>query len=150
MIPSAQDIPDKSFATKKGAKIVGSDTGTGPGPDLMTADTLTGNTVVNHNNEELGTIKDIMLDVKRGKIAYAVLAVGGFLNLGSRLFAIPWNALILDTDREVFILNANKELLEQAPGFDKDSWPQMADLQWANRIHQYYGTQPYWLTAHNG
>lgn len=132
---------------KEGAQIVGSQTTAdcnGPGPNLMEAETLTGDAVVNYASENLGTIKSIMLDVEQGKIAYAVLAVGGFLNLGARLFAIPWNALKLDKYRKVFILNANKDLLEKAPGFDQDNWPKMSDLQWANKTHQYYGIQPYW------
>ena len=86
----------------------------------------------------------IMLDVERGRIAYAVLSVGGFLGLGDKLFAVPWSALKLDTDRSCFVLNVDKERLENAPGFDKDRWPSMADEQWATEIHSYYGSRPYW------
>lgn len=132
---------------KEGAQIVGSQTNAnsaGPGPNLMLADTLTGNDVINYANEDLGEIKGIMLDVEHGRIAYAVLSVGGFMGIGDHLFAIPWSALKLDTDRKAFVLNANKELLKNAPGFDKDNWPRMADVQWANKIHQYYSVNPYW------
>lgn len=130
-----------------GAQIVGSKPRSkhaGPGPHLMLADTLTGNDVINYAGEELGEIKGIMLDVECGRIAYVVLSVGGFLGIGNHLFAIPWSALKLDTDRKAFVLNANKELLKNAPGFDKDNWPKMADVQWANRIHSYYSISPYW------
>lgn len=75
----------------KGAQIVGdtsSDTG-GPGPNLMTADTLIGNSVMNHQGETLGEVEDIMLDVPRGRIAYAVMSAGGFLGIGEKLFALP-------------------------------------------------------------
>lgn len=131
-----------------GAQIVGSQHalhgGEGPGPFLMLADTLTGNDVVNLANEELGDIKGIMLDVQRGRVAYAVMSVGGFLGMGTRLFAIPWQALKLDTDNKRFILDADKARLEKAPGFDKDHWPTMADPTWAIQVHSYYGTRPYW------
>ncbi len=116
----------------------------GPGPDLMGANTLTGDDVVNHKNEELGSIKEIMLDMRTGKVAYAVMSFGGFLGMGDKLFAIPWNALKLDTDKHCFVLDVDKEQLRNAPGFDKDHWPSMADQQWASQIHSYYGSRPYW------
>mgnify|MGYP000165099482 CR=1 FL=1 len=65
----------------------------GPGPELMAADTLEGDRVVNLNGEDLGKITDIMLDVQRGRIAYAVMSVGGFLGIGDKLFAVPWSAM---------------------------------------------------------
>ncbi|QNM98811.1 PRC-barrel domain-containing protein [Chitinimonas koreensis] len=116
----------------------------GPGPFLMLADTLTGNDVVNPAGDKLGDIKGIMLDVQRGRIAYAVLSFGGLLGLGDKLFALPWSALLLDTDRKCFVLDADKERLEKANGFDKDHWPSMADPRWASDLHLYYGRRPYW------
>jgi sporulation protein YlmC with PRC-barrel domain len=114
----------------------------GPGPDLMGADTLIGNDVYNHNEEDLGDIKEIMLDVRSGRVSYAVLSFGGFLGMGEKLFAVPWNALTLDTVNKRFVLNVEKERLENAPGFDKDNWPNMADKSWATEIHSFYGTKP--------
>ena len=117
--------------------------GKGPGPQLMGANTLDGNDVYNHKGEDLGDIKEIMLDVPSGRVAYAVLSFGGFLSMGEKLFAVPWSALKLDTENKRFILNVEKDRLETAPGFDSDKWPNMADTTWAASIHNYYGTQPY-------
>ncbi len=116
----------------------------GPGPEIMAAATLTGNDVVNAAGEDLGEIEHIMLDVPRGRIAYAVLSFGGFLGMGEKLFAIPWNALKLDVTNKCFILNASVEQLQSAPGFDKGQWPSMADQKWARDIHSYYSSPPYW------
>ncbi len=116
----------------------------GPGPALMGADTLIGNDVYNQKEEDLGDIKEIMLDMRSGKIAYAVLSSGGFLGMGNKLFAVPWNALKLDTVNKRFVLNVEKDRLKDAPGFDKDAWPDLADPTWAARVHAYYGTQPYY------
>lgn len=113
----------------------------GPGPRLMGADTLIGNDVYNAAGEELGDIKEIMLDVASGRISYAVLSFGGFLKLGERLFAVPWSALKLDTVNKRFTLNIDKSRLEDAPGFNKDQWPDMANANWAEGIHAYYGTK---------
>ena len=129
----------------QGARIVGKiDDSSGPGPELMAAGTLEGDDVVNLEGEKLGTIQDIMLDVPKGKIAYAVLSRGGVLGMGDKLFAIPWSALTLDTNRKCFILNVDSERFRDAEGFDKDNWPKMADLTWASEIHAHYRQPTYW------
>jgi sporulation protein YlmC with PRC-barrel domain len=105
------------------------------------ADTLIGNEVYNTSNESLGTIKELMIDMSSGKIDYAVLSYGGFLGMGDRLFAVPWAALKLDTAHKRFTLNASKEQLKNAPGFDKDHWPAMADRTWVTDVHKFYGVK---------
>ena len=131
--------------TSAGAKIIGGDyNDSGPGPQIMAADTLDRDSVVNAQGEDLGKIEDIMLDVERGRIAYAVLSFGGLLGMGDKLFAIPWSALTLDADRHCFVLNVDKQRLDNAPGFDKDHWPAMADPTWAGELHTYYASRPYW------
>jgi hypothetical protein len=110
----------------------------------MAASTLEGNNVVNRADEDLGEVKEIMLDVPSGRIAYAVLSSGGFLGMADKLFAIPFSALTLDTANHRFILDVAKERLKNAPGFDKDHWPSMADQTWGSQVHQYYGVRPYW------
>ena len=115
---------------------------TGPGPALMGADTLIGDSVVNAADDDLGDIKEIMLDMQTGQVAYAVLAFGGFMGMGDKLFAVPWQALHLDTVNKRFVLDIEKDRLQNAPGFDKDAWPDMADAQWAQHIHSFYGTDP--------
>ena len=81
-----------------------------------------------------------MLDTKNGKVCYAVLSYGGFLGMGEKLFAVPWQALTLDTENKRYVLNVDTDKLESAPGFDKDHWPNMADETWANNVHHFYGT----------
>lgn len=115
----------------------------GPGPFLMGANTLTGDDVVNRKDEALGDIKEIMLDMRSGRVAYAVMSFGGFLGMGDKLFAVPWSALTLDTVNKCFILDIEKDRLENAPGFDKDAWPDMTDAVWVNELDTYYGTKAY-------
>jgi sporulation protein YlmC with PRC-barrel domain len=140
--------PGSAGVSSGGARIVGADAedyhDAGPGPRIMAASTLEGDEVLNMNGEELGYIDEIVIDVSAGRIAYAVLVSGGVLGMGDKLFAVPWNALTLDIDRECFILDIDKQALEKAPGFDKDRWPSMADTSWAQSVYSFYGTQPYW------
>lgn len=105
---------------------------------LLSAGTITGDEVCNLQNEKLGTIQDIMLDTSEGNIRYAVLASGGFLGIGDRLFAVPWKALKLDTVNHRFRLDADLERMKNAPGFDKDNWPNMADASWNSTVESYY------------
>lgn len=122
----------------------------GPGPTLMGADTLIGDSVVNAQDEDLGDIKEIMLDTRTGQVAYAVLSFGGFLGMGEKLFAVPWQALRLDTVNKRFVLNIDKDRLQSAPGFDPDAWPDMSDLGWANQINSFYGTDGTDDSMHDG
>lgn len=117
-----------------------SNNGTGPGPQVMGANTLIGNDIYSQNEEDLGDIKEIMLDISTGKVCYAVLSYGGFLGMGEKLFAVPWEALKLDTENKRYVLNVDSTKLDSAPGFDKDHWPNMADEAWATNIHSFYGT----------
>lgn len=111
---------------------------------VLSASSLIGDGVKNSAGEDLGKIEDIMLDTESGHISYAVLSFGGILGLGNKLFAIPWQALTLNTDEKCFYLNVDKETLEDAPGFDKNDWPDMANTEWRNDIYNYYSVAPYW------
>jgi hypothetical protein len=115
----------------------------------MAASTLKGTTVISSDGADVGTISDIMLDVRGGRIAYAVLSEGGFLGMGTSLHAIPWNALTLDTDAECFHVSIAAQRIKEDPGFDKDHWPSMADASWGTTVHQYYDRDPYWAGVRN-
>ena len=131
---------DTNYISRDKYGMYASDNDDGPGPRLMGADTLIGNDVYNTRDEDLGDITEIMLDMQTGKVAYAVLTFGGFLGMGEKLFAVPWEALTLDTVNHRFTLDIDKDRLKDAPGFDKDHWPAMADTTWATSVHKFYGT----------
>ena len=113
-------------------------------PFTLSSDSITDTSVRNSAGEDLGNVKELMVDLNSGRIAYAVLSYGGILGMGDKLFAIPWDAFTVDTESEEFILDVDKERLENAPGFDKDSWPQAADSRFVESIYTYYDTRPYW------
>ena len=111
---------------------------------VLSASTLTGDSVRNAAGDDLGKVNEIMLDILSGRVAYAVLSFGGVLGMGSKLFAVPWNVLRVDEDEKCFVLDVDKRTLENAPGFDKDNWPDMADPKWGTQVYNYYGAKPYW------
>jgi sporulation protein YlmC with PRC-barrel domain len=115
------------------------------GADIYRASKLIGSDVENPQGEKLGDIEDVVLDPATGRAVYAVMSFGGFLGLGEKYFAIPWTALTPKAgEKQAFILNVDKERLRNAPGFDKSHWPDMADRQWGQQVHTYYGVTPYW------
>jgi len=89
----------------------------------LTASSVSGDKVVNSRHEHLGEIKEIMLDLENGKIDYFVIEFGGFLGIGVKYFAIPFRLLTLDSVNKRFIFNQDRDVLEKAPGFDMDHWP---------------------------
>lgn len=104
---------------------------------VRTADII-GVHVKNAQNEHLGDIEEIVLDKLSGEVKYLVLSFGGFLGMGDKLFAIPWHTINYDDEEDCFILNISKERLKGAPGFNKDQWPDMADMTWGETISNFY------------
>lgn len=102
----------------------------------LTASSLMGDKVINPAGEHLGEIKDIMLDLEGGRIDYFVIEFGGFLGLGVKYFAIPFRLLKLDAGHKRFIFNQSREVLEKAPGFDMDHWPD-TNLHF-DEVHTYW------------
>ncbi len=102
----------------------------------LTASSLEGDKVVNPGGEHLGEIKEIMLDMESGRIDYYVIEFGGFLGLGVKYFAIPFRLLKLDAPNKHFVFELAKEILEKAPGFDMDHWPD-TNLHF-DEVHSYW------------
>ena len=112
--------------------------------NTLSASSLTGNDVKNHKGEKIGNIKEVMLNLHDGTVAYAVLSFSGFLGLGDKLFAIPWSSITVDQEDECCIVNMSKEQLEKAPGFDKDNWPKVGDTTYLTKVYDYHNVTPFW------
>lgn len=106
---------------------------------LISASTLSGEDVKNDQGENLGQVKDIMLDTENNRVAYYVLSFGGLFGMADKLFAIPPEAMKLNTNDKSFILNVDKDRLKNAEGFEKDHWPDMADPTFRSQLYQHYG-----------
>lgn len=87
----------------------------------LSVSTLTSDEVETQDGEKLGVIKDLVIDLDQGRIVYAVLSCGGIFGIGSKLFAIPWQAFRLRG--QTLVLDVKKELFKQAPGLDADQLP---------------------------
>jgi len=106
--------------------------------NLQRASELIGKKVENESGENLGKIEEIVIETSDGSVAYAVLSFGGFLGIGDKYFAIPWQALKENHPKKVCVLSVDKERLKNAPGFDKKNWPDMARPEFRDEIHKFY------------
>lgn len=109
---------------------------------------IVGCKVENSKGENLGKIESLMLDLSEGRILYAVLSFGGFLGMGDKLFPVPTDGLQFRVDEkgnlERCIVDLDKDVLKDAPGYDKNNLPSTADRTFARSVYTHYGYTPYW------
>ena len=115
------------------------------GAIVRVTEDVVGKKVVNLEGEDIGEIHEVMIESITGSVTYAVMSFGGFLGVGDKLFAVPWVSLRYDRNGDVFVMKADRDLLKNAPGFDKDNWPDMSDPTRLSEIYKYYGSEPYWI-----
>lgn len=106
---------------------------------VVKASEVTGVNVKNMVGENLGTIKEVVIDKAFGKVNYVVLDFGGILGFGNKFFALPWHLFKYDKTEDCFLLDIDKERLKNAPGFDKEHWPDFAAADFTIKIDKYYG-----------
>lgn len=111
---------------------------------ISRASKIIGTDVKNSQGQNLGKVKELVLDPETGQVVYAVVSFGGVLGVGDKLFAVPWRVLSWTRDKEYYILNVDKDTLKKAPGFDKKHWPDSA-AKWQQQreeLDQFYRVNP--------
>jgi len=149
---TAVQTPDESRAISRDDVRDGfSDQPANPGAQprriVVGATSLVGSHVRNEAGEDLGRLEQIMLNISSGHIGYGVLSVGGFLGIGAKMVAVPWSAFHIEEVEQGprLMLDVDRKTLEDAPGFEKDNWPDMADPAFESEIHKHYGQNPVWV-----
>lgn len=109
------------------------------------ASKLIGTNLKNSNDESVGEIKDLVIDARSGKVRYAAVTYGGLFGLGSKLFAVPFEAFrvrqntsALTPGDYVLTLDVGKEQLSGAEGFDSDHWPDFANTNFTQELDRRY------------
>jgi hypothetical protein len=102
---------------------------------------LIGTKVKDAQGKNVGKIEDLMVD-ESGRVRYAVLSFGGLLGIGEKHFALPWNAMTFERDKDgridAVVLDVTKERLEKAPSFARDRWPDAGDRSWRDEVGRYW------------
>ena len=110
---------------------------------ILSASTLAGYRVRSTENEDWGTIEELMIDSSDGNIAFAVLSLGAFPGLQDKLLAVPWDLLSLNAGDRVLVLRTDRETIQSAPAFEQDDWPDFTDHSWGDAIKNHYGPKQY-------
>lgn len=111
---------------------------------ILSASSIAADPVKNAAGDKIADVKDVMIDLATGRVAYLVISYGGFLGLGDKLFAIPWNVARVDQSDHSIVIDVDEETLKSAPGFDPDHWPDIAQSTWSREIHEHYGVEEPW------
>lgn len=114
-------------------------------PRAVAADDLAKAKLHGANDADLGKISELVVDPDSGRVAYAVVQMGGFLGIGDAHVPVPWALFQPATNTDGYVLNVPKERLANAPRFSGSNRPAMDDRQWAMAVHTYYGVPPYWM-----
>jgi sporulation protein YlmC with PRC-barrel domain len=113
---------------------------------VQKASKLIGTSVKNLQDEKLGKVENILLDLAAGRVVAVIVSSGGFLGMGDELSAIPPSALRFTAERDTLQLDASKEMLSSAPHFKANQWPDFNQPSYANRFYRAYGVEPYFTT----
>jgi sporulation protein YlmC with PRC-barrel domain len=117
---------------------------TNPSGHLIAAKQVQSATVYSTEPEKLGSIEDVMIDKASGRIAYAVLAHGGFLGIGDRYYPLPWEKLRYDREMGGYIVDIGHDVLQGAPSYADEATASWHDDAWGRGIYSYYGVNPFW------
>lgn len=131
----SKESRDRSQAGKLDSKTSGTN---------IRASKLIGLNIQNEQGENVGAVNDIVLDAETGKVGYIAVTYGGFLGVGNKMFAVPFEAFACqqdanDPDEAILVLNVTKQQLEGATGFDEGNWPDFGDTKFTSELDQRYG-----------
>ena len=115
------------------------------GPVLM-ASTVMGLPVRNHQDEKLGTVENLMVNLESGRLVHIIVSSGGFLGVGDELSVVPPASFSYDVGSKRLILNATEESLSATPRFHKKSWPDFSDPEYSGSVYRAYKVDPYFDT----
>jgi sporulation protein YlmC with PRC-barrel domain len=101
--------------------------------DVIRVSKFVGKEVRNQQNDPLGKIDDVVVNLNSGEVSYVVLGSGGILGVGEKLFALPLQAFTPPQGGDQIVLAADKDRIAKAPGFDKNSWPTSANPYWSKK-----------------
>ena len=113
---------------------------------VQKASKLMGTSVKNLQDEKVGTVENLLVDLPSGRIVAVIVSSGGFLGMGDELSAVPPTALRFNADRDALQLDASKEMLSSAPHFKANQWPDFSQPSYAAGVYRAYRVEPYFTT----
>lgn len=112
------------------------------GPDIRASQVMNKD-VESPRGEKIGSINDVIIDEKTGRVAFGILeGDSSFVGASGKYYAVPWKAFTPSSAGDKLVLNVTKEKMASAPSFTKDSWPNLADRKYMSEVYKYYGISP--------
>lgn len=120
MIAAGLAVPAfaQTAAAPEGAQTTGPSAGAAP-MGSMTSDALLERQARNAEGQELGSIDNLVIDPQTGRITHLVVSVGGFLGIGDKDVAVPWEDV--NFQQQTVVLNVTREELETAQAFKEQA-----------------------------
>ncbi len=103
--------------------------------------------LVNEQGQDLGQVQNFVVDMAAGRIGFVIVAFGGMLGISDKWFAMPWEIMTWSPEKRKFIVDMPRNVLEKAPGMNKDRWMEEINSDWLARCYLHYGLAPYWDTS---
>ncbi len=113
-------------------------------PALISPTEIRGSTVQTSSGQDIGDIDRVMIDVRRGQVAYVLIGHGGFLGIGEEWLPVPFQALSWSPANEGFLLNANEQQIQQMLKLHKEDLPAQVRISDLKKLYDQFGVQPYW------
>ncbi len=117
---------------------------------LLAASTLIGEVVVDLDGRKLGHLRDVMIDISRGSVVFAILSREGGDGVPEKLFALPWLLLAVDGDEERLVVDVAEDVVDTSPGFEPGKWPPFDDMIWQESLNRHFDVVTCWTDPEVG
>jgi sporulation protein YlmC with PRC-barrel domain len=112
---------------------------------VMEARKLIGREVRDSQDQKLGRIKDMAIDLEAGRIAEVLIATGGPGDVDGRMFAVPPDLFRTEEPNSFVRVSLDKAKLEAAPVFDYGRWGQSIESARVAEVYRYYNIRPWFI-----
>ncbi|WP_040370367.1 PRC-barrel domain-containing protein [Blastomonas sp. AAP53] len=114
------------------------------GQDTISSDRVDGTAVYGGDREKIGSVTNMLISKREGKVTDVIVSVGGFLGIGSELHSLPWSKLTYDTDLGGYLVSVTADQLKNAPSFSEGERDRAYDREYQTSVYDYWAVKPYW------
>jgi sporulation protein YlmC with PRC-barrel domain len=112
--------------------------------DTISSDRVDGTAVYGSDREKIGSVTNVLISKREGKVTDVIVSVGGFLGIGSELHSLPWSKLSYDTELGGYLVNVTADQLKNAPSFSDSDRERATNREYQTSVYDYWAEKPYW------